>query len=329
LPTGVTGSWSANTVTISGTPTTSGTFNYTVTLTGGCGTITTAGTLVVIPNNTINLSSAIGTNNQTLCISTPITNITYTTTGATGATVTGLPTGVTGNWSANTVTISGTPTTSGTFNYTVTLIGGCGTITTAGTIVVIPNNTITLTSAAGSNNQTLCINTPITNITYGTTGATGATVTGLPTGVTGNWSANTVSISGTPTTSGTFNYTVTLTGGCGTITTAGTLIVIADDTIHLTSTADTENQTICLDTPIINITYATTGATGTNVIGLPIGITGTWAGDLVTISGAPAESGIFNYTVTLTGGCGNATASGTINVTSSVVPSLIIIAVPD
>ena len=94
-------------------------------------------------------------------------------------------------------------------------------ITETGTITVTPNNTITLTSAAGTNAQTKCINTAITNITYSTTGATGATFSGLPAGVTGNWAANVVTISGTPTANGTFNYTVTLTGGCGNITATG------------------------------------------------------------------------------------------------------------
>ena len=41
-----------------------------------------------------------------------------------------------------------------------------------------------LPQRAGTNNQTRCINTAITNITYSTTGATGATFSGLPTGVT-------------------------------------------------------------------------------------------------------------------------------------------------
>jgi hypothetical protein len=50
------------------------------------------------------------------------------------------------------------------------------------TITVNPTNTITLTSAVGTDNQTPCINTAITDITYATTGATGATVSGLPTG---------------------------------------------------------------------------------------------------------------------------------------------------
>ena len=176
-----------------------------------------------------------GTDAQTVCINTPITNIIYATTGATGATFSGLPAGVTGTWAANVVTISGTPTVSGTFNYTVTLTGGCGTVTANGTITVTPNNTINLTSAAGTNAQTVCINTPITNITYSTTGATGATFSGLPAGVTGAWAANIVTISGTPTVSGTFNYTVTLTGGCGIITASGTITVNPNNTITLTS----------------------------------------------------------------------------------------------
>ena len=44
-----------------------------------------------------------------------------------------------------------------------------------------------MTSPVGTDAQTVCINTAITNITYATTGATGATVTGLPAGVTGIW----------------------------------------------------------------------------------------------------------------------------------------------
>jgi len=85
---------------------------------------------------------------------------------------------------------------------------------------------ITLTSAPGTDNQTVWVNTPITPITYSTTGATGATFSGLPAGVTGTFSGGNITISGTPTVAGTFNYTVTLTGGCGGVTTAtGTIIV--------------------------------------------------------------------------------------------------------
>ena len=114
-----------------------------------------------------------------------------------------MPAGVTGSWAGNTVTIFGTPTASGTFNYTVTTTGGCPPATTTGTITVTPLNTI-----APGTNQTVCINSAITNITLATTGATGATFSSLPTGVTGSWAGNTATIFGTPTASGTFNYTV-------------------------------------------------------------------------------------------------------------------------
>jgi gliding motility-associated-like protein len=311
LPAGVTGNWAANTVTISGTPSASGTFNYTVTLTGGCGTVTATGTITVTPNNIITLTSA--NNTQTVCINTAIANITYTTTGATGATFGGLPAGVTGNWAANAITISGTPTASGSFPYTITLTGGCGTVTATGTITVTPNNTITLTSAAGTNNQTRCINTAITSITYGTTGATGATFSGLPAGVTGTWAANVATISGTPTVSGTFNYTVTLTGGCGTITATGTITVTPNNTITLATGNNV--QTVCVNTPIVTTTYTTTGAAGATFSGLPAGVTGSWAANTVTISGTPTASGTFNFTITLTGGCGTVTSTGTLNVT--------------
>jgi hypothetical protein len=323
LPAGVTGTWASNVFTISGTPTVSGTFNYTVTMTGGCtgGTNTATGTITVNANNTLALSSAVGTNAQSLCINNPITSLTYSTTGASGATATGLPAGVTGTWASNVFTISGTPTVSGTFSYTVTMTGGCtgGTNTAAGTITVNANNTLALSSAVGTNAQSLCINNPITSLTYSTTGATGATAAGLPAGVTGTWATNVFTISGAPTVSGSFNYTVTMTGGCtgGTNTALGTMTVTPNNTIALSSAAGTDTQTVCINTAFMNITYASTEATGATATGLPAGVTGTWASNVFTISGTPIVSGIFNYTVTMTGGCtgGNNTASGTITVT--------------
>jgi uncharacterized protein (UPF0303 family) len=177
----------------------SGTFNYTVTTTGPCGNPSLGGTIVVNANSTIALSSAAATTAQTLCINNAITNITYTIGGgATSATVTGLPAGVTGVYNAGVFTISGTPTVSGNFSYTVTTVGPCINPSLGGTINVSANSTITLTSTAATTNQTRCINNAITNITYSIAGgATSATVTGLPAGVTGVYNAGVFTISGT------------------------------------------------------------------------------------------------------------------------------------
>jgi len=62
---------------------------------------------------------------------------------------TGLPAGVTASFVANTITISGTPTESGIFNYSIPLTGGCGSANATGTITV--NEYYTITASAGTN----------------------------------------------------------------------------------------------------------------------------------------------------------------------------------
>lgn len=102
-------------------------------------------------NNTSTLSSASGTNAQTICLNSSITGISYNTKGATGASFSGLPTGVSGSWNNNIITISGTPSVVGTFNYTASLTGGCGSVSSTGTITVNPIVSA-ITSITGNSN---------------------------------------------------------------------------------------------------------------------------------------------------------------------------------
>jgi hypothetical protein len=307
LPNGVSATLVANQVIISGTPTQSGTFNYIIPLIGGCEPLNATGTIHVTPDNTASAPSS----TPTLCISTVLTNITHTTTGATGiGTPTNLPNGVTATFASNVITISGTPTNSGTFNYSIPLTGGCGAINATGTITVTPNNT----ASAPSSTPTLCINTVLTPITHSTTTATGiGTPTGLPSGVTATFASNTITISGTPTVSNTFNYSIPLTGGCGIVNATGTITVTPDNTVS----APSSTPTLCINTAISpSITHTTTGATGIGTpTNLPSGVTATFASNTITISGTPTNSGTFNYSIPLTGGCGAINATGTINVT--------------
>ncbi len=269
--------------------------------------------VTVNPTNTITNAT---NNNQTVCSGVAIADITYNTTGATGANVTGLPTGVTASWVSNVLTISGTPDvpSGGTFNYTVTMTGGCtaGQATPTGTITVTPTNTI---SSPTNNNQTVCSSVAIADITYNTTGATGATVTGLPTGVTSSWASNVLTISGTPDvpSGGTFNYTVTMTGGCTAGQAIGTGIIMVT-AINTAGTASS-TPTICLGEALTPITHTTTGATGVGTpTGLPAGVSATWAANIITISGTPTQTGTFSYSIPLTGGCGAINATGSITV---------------
>ncbi len=314
LPAGLTGTYNAGVFTISGTPTASGTFNYTITTAGDCSSATATGTITVTPNATITLASATGTNAQTRCIGTAITNIGYAVANATGASVTGLPAGLTGTYNAGVFTISGTPTASGTFNYTITTAGDCSSATATGTITVTPNATITLASATGTNAQTKCIGTAITNIGYAVANATGASVTGLPAGLTGTYNAGVFTISGTPTASGTFNYTITTAGECSSATATGSIVVNPNAVLSLSSATATSQQSICVSSSILNITYAATNATSVTVSGLPTGVSGRYSNGIFTITGSPTITGLFNYTVTALGSCASATLNGSITV---------------
>ncbi len=89
------------------------------------------------------LSSAAGTEAQTICEGTTLTTIEYTIgNGATGASITSgaLPTGVTATFAAGVFTISGIPTgIAAAYNYTVATTGGVNSAASlSGTITIFP-----------------------------------------------------------------------------------------------------------------------------------------------------------------------------------------------
>ncbi|WP_163709900.1 HYR domain-containing protein, partial [Mangrovibacterium lignilyticum] len=216
-PAGVGGSYSGGIFIISGTPTESGTFNYTVTTTGAdCVNPSVSGTITVNDEGTIELGG--GTATQTVCKNTSITSISYLIGGnATGAEVPpgSLPAGVTGSYASGVFTISGKPTEAGVFSFTVSTTGSpCYNQSLTGTITVRDDATISLT---GDADQAVCIYALIDSIRYTIGGsATGVILSGnLPNGVELSQDNDSVFIiSGTPTESGTFNYSLTTTGPC-------------------------------------------------------------------------------------------------------------------
>ena len=304
LPTGVTASWENNIITISGTPTVSEVFNYSIPLTGGSGTVFATGTITVVADNTVTEPSS----RPTLCINTELEPITYNTLGATGIGLPiNLPAGVTASWVDSIITLDGTPLVTGSFSYSIPLTGGCNLVFATGSIIINPNNTVTTASST----PTVCIDTALIPITHITTGATGiGTVTGLPAEVTASWNNNIITISGTPLVTGSFNYNIPLTGGCSLISATGSITVNPSNTV---TTASGELELENGVQPFSPITHDTTGATGIGTpTGLPTGLEAFWVENKIFIQGVPQETGSFNYSIPLTGGCSLVSATGTI-----------------
>ena len=192
--------------TISGTPTVSGTFSYTVTITDSAGNKGTLNCSVTVSAPVTSACAVI-----TAVQGVAITPVTLSASGGTGTgytfTATGLPTGLsisTGGtiWDAD---------VSGTFSYTVTITDSAGNKGTLNCSVTV-SAPVTSACAVIAAVQGVAI-TPVTLSASGGTG-TGYTfaATGLPTGLSISTGGM---ISGTPTVSGTFSYTVTITDGAG------------------------------------------------------------------------------------------------------------------
>ncbi|MDR1699070.1 MAG: T9SS type A sorting domain-containing protein, partial [Prevotellaceae bacterium] len=213
---------------------------------------------------TIALSS--GSATQTVQQGSALKNVVYKSENATGFSIaysganTSKPSWLTANISGNTLTFSGTPsgyTSNQTLTIKVKATNGSDSSSeltnTISITVQAQTNPGTLALTSGNTNQTVNKDSKISNIVYTFGGsATGATVKGLPAGVGASTSGKTVTISGTPTATGTFNYTITTTGAQGTNPSMGGKI-----TVNAVSTPPTTK----LGAPVA--TYSVSGTTAT------------------------------------------------------------------
>lgn len=235
----------------------------------------------------LNLTSSASTSNQTICFNSSIQNITYSFGGeATSASVTGLPAGLTTSVNTGVLTISGTPTQTGTFNYTISSVGCTSNVTLPGTITVsaLPNVT-TFTS-----NSPICSGS---SAQFTINGTPGATIT---------YTINNGS-----------NQTIILnSSGTATITaanvTANTTCLLSNISLGTCTNTLTNSQTVTVNSipNIISITTNSPVCSGNNAI--------------FTLNGTP------NATVTYSLNSGTATtttlnSTGTATVTSSAVTS--------
>jgi hypothetical protein len=269
-------------------------------------------------------SSGTPSSSPTLCIGTPATPITHATTGATGISnsgvsgANGLPAGMSATWASNTITISGTPTVAGTFNYSIPLIVSCGSLNATGRITVTP----ALVGGTVAGSATVCTGSNLTTLT----------LSGHTAGAISRWesSIDNFATAGTPIA----NTTTTLTVSNLIVTTSYRAVIgnstcnsinssIATITVSTTSLGGTVagSATVCSGTNSTTLTLS--GHTGTIVrwessinnfatAGTPIANTTT----TLTATNLTATT---NYRAVLTSGsCTAASDSATVTVISSV-----------
>ena len=166
MPPGLVTSFDGRKLSFTGSPTTAGIYNYSISTTGNCNIFTVTGTIVVNPDATINLTTP-GAQSQIVCVNTPINPIKFAISGGgTGASYANIPPGLSAQYNAGIVTISGIPSATGTYNFTVNTTGTCNQASSGGTLIINP------ASVGGTVDQpTICIGSPGTLTLSGNVGA--------------------------------------------------------------------------------------------------------------------------------------------------------------
>lgn len=339
-PGGITASFSSNTITISGTPTTPGVYTYSIPLTGGCGTVSATGTIRVAANPATNPVTISSTVSQNRCVGAtsqfPTLSVVarqgysyqwYSNTTGNPSSGVQTPVGTNSNSFAppNTTPTNGTPL----YYYVVVSSASCGTSATSNVSGAHVVNQLPIVSFDSQPSGTACVET---NLTYTTQPNQQNYVWTIP-GIAetdyaivsgGTSSSNTLVIrwlSAGPK-SVTVNYQDA--NACGATTAAvSNSITVQKNTVTGPSVP---TPTVCYtDRVLPSFTHTTTLATGianngvSGANGLPEGISATWSGGTITISGTVAATvppGIYPYSIPLTGGCPSTTvaAQGTITV---------------
>lgn len=296
LPTGLT--LNASTGEISGTPTAAGTFNFTVTATddNDCAGSQAYSITVDCPTITFNQSSlsngTVGSSySQTVSASGGTMPYSYAVTSGS------LPSGLSLN--PNTGEITGTPTSSGTFNFTVTATDDNDCTGSQAYSITVDCPTITVNPSSLPNgtagspyNQTVSASGLSGSFTFAVTSGS------LPAGLSLNPSTGV--ISGTPTTTGMFNFTITATHDASncqgsrsySIQIDCPVITLSPTSLPNAAVGSSYSQTVSASGGIGSYTYSVTGGS------LPSGLS--LNSNTGEISGTPDTAGTFSFTITAT-----------------------------
>ena len=308
LPTGLRLSYSGSNVTLSGTPTAGGKFTFTLKLTD-------SNNVSISKTFTVNITAAptlTGTFNASASAGKSYTGKATVTGGTSPYTWTysgNLPAGLRFTSSGRTATVSGTPTTAGTFTFTIK-------VTDANGISVSKSFTVKVTKPAisGTFKTTGTLNKSYSSSVRASGGTTPykwvKSSGSLPTGLKLTYSGATAKLTGKPTRAGTFKFALRVTdknGGTDTESFTITIPSTASNNRSSSTSSPTISGTLSSGTvkkyysKTVKVTGGTASYTWKRSSGkLPTGLKLSSSGSTAKIYGTPKKAGTFSFTLKVT-----------------------------
>ena len=316
------------TATITGTPTTTGTYQATVSatlassypyLTQPATTTTAVVTFLIKPGPVVSVPIFTNSASVSMPLGTALTIYPSVTGGPTGYAASGLPPGLSVNTSNGYV--SGTPTTAGTYQATLSATNSAGTGTAVVEYSVTPVTVPLVTSAATAAGV---IGTAFTYTVAASPAATAFSAANLPPGLGCNTSTGV--ISGTPTTAGVYTVPLSVTNTVGTGSATLTFTITATSNSAVPQIEGYAAAPGTIGTSFGYYIDATNSPTGYTIGTLPPGLTADTSGD---IQGTPTTAGTYSVPISATNAAGTGHATVTFIIAALPVPVLSSSAVVD
>lgn len=318
LPSGLSGSFSGSTYTVSGTPSTAGTSNFTLSASGGGGTTNQSYSISIAqpapapPSWSSNFPAAtigVGYSGSASVFSSSFVTWGFNT----APSIPGLSLSYNGTTG---FTLSGTPTTVGTYSFSATATDDFGQSTFQSFSISV-TQPVPVISANIPNSGTV-------NVFYsGSASATNSPSSWslggtLPPGVSGSASGSNYSISGTPTTAGTYNFSLTASNSGGSDTESFSITVSAPANPTWSSTANFANGKV--GTAYYHTRTASNATSITNASTTAPGLSASASGSsTLVVSGTPSAAG--TYTVSATANGQSGTSPANLNVSIVIAPT--------
>jgi YVTN family beta-propeller protein len=303
LPSGLT--LNTSTGAITGTPTTAGTYNFTAQVVDSKGNTATSNCSIVVSLQALTLSCPTGSAQLGAAYSSAL-NASGGVAPYTFSIISGsLPPGLTLNTSTGAIT--GTPTTAGTYNFTAQVMDSKGNTATASCSIIVSSLALTCpngTAQVGvSYSSALGASGGVAPYTFSI--AIGA----LPPGLSLNTSTG--AITGTPTTTGTYNFTAQVEDSQGNTATSNCSIVVSSPALTLSCPTGTAQVSVAYSSVltaaggIAPYTFSITSGA------LPPGLS--LNSSTGAITGTPTTQGTYNFTAQVVDSKDN-TASASCNI---------------